>query len=388
MICREKIIIFGAGKIGRSFIGHLFSHAGYEVVFVDIDRELIGEMNRRGRYRIVIKGPGGERELLVSRVRGISLEDTDRVVTELSTAGIASTSVGYQGLKSLMPVIGKGLVARRERFGEAPLDIIIAENMRDADQYIAGELKQYLPGDYPLEDLVGLVETSIGKMVPGMRAKDLAEDPLQLFAESYHTLIVSKNGFKNPIPPIGDLAPRENIKAWVDRKIFIHNLGHAAAAYLGHLKHREAIYIYEVLDDREIEEGTRSAMTQSAEILMNLHPGEFTAKQLSGHIDDLIGRFRNKPLEDTVFRVGSDLFRKLGPTDRLVTPIREAIRLNMPCDRIWKVLLSALQFRATDEQGRYLPSDELFFREAGKGTAYLLRHVCGLDPKARGGTIF
>ena len=58
---------------------------------------------------------------------------------------------------------------------------------------------RHMPQDYPFNELVGLVETSIGKMVPIMSQKDLEEDPLQVFAETYNTLIVSKRGFKNPI---------------------------------------------------------------------------------------------------------------------------------------------------------------------------------------------
>ena len=71
--------------------------------------------------------------------------------------------------------------------------------------------------------------------------------------------------------------PKENIKAWVDRKLFIHNLGHATAAYLGFRKYPQAVYIYEVLDDPEIYENTRKTMLQSADILMALYPGEFTS---------------------------------------------------------------------------------------------------------------
>jgi mannitol-1-phosphate 5-dehydrogenase len=386
MIHQKKIVAFGAGKIGRAFIGQLFSRSGYEVVFVDINCRLIDELNRRGNYKVVFKGESGNRELIINQVRGICLRDTARVTGELATAGIASFSVGLQGLHDLMPVVAKGLVARHAVEGDAPLDIILAENMRDADRYIAGKLGPYLPKDYPLEKLVGLVETSIGKMVPNMTSKDLEEDPLQVFAEPYNTLIVAKNGFRNPIPPVENLAPRENIKAWVDRKIFIHNLGHATAAYLGHLKHPGAVYMYELLEDREIEEKTRTTMMQSAKILMALYPGEFTEKQLSRHIDDLIGRFGNKSLGDTVFRVGSDLFRKLGPSDRMVTPVRAAIRLNMDHDLVMNALLAAISFRAKDEQGRYLPADEEFFEEAGKGTAHVLKHVCGLDLPADGDT--
>ena len=55
MILHNKIVIFGAGKIGRSFIGQLFSRAGFEVVFIDINKEVIKELNRRKSYDVIIK---------------------------------------------------------------------------------------------------------------------------------------------------------------------------------------------------------------------------------------------------------------------------------------------------------------------------------------------
>jgi mannitol-1-phosphate 5-dehydrogenase len=97
----------------------------------------------------------------------------------------------------------------KQQHGEWPLDIIIAENMRNAGQYISSGLTQLLPSGYPFNKLVGLVETSIGKMVPIMSQKDFEQDPLQVFAEPYNTLIVGKIGFKNPLPDIGFLAPKE-----------------------------------------------------------------------------------------------------------------------------------------------------------------------------------
>jgi mannitol-1-phosphate 5-dehydrogenase len=106
--------------------------------------------------------------------------------------------------------------------------------IRNADIYITNELSKFLPVEFPLDSMLGLVETSSGKMVPVMTQKDLEEDSLLLFAEPYNSLILAKKGFKNPIPEIRNLAPKENIKAWVDRKLFIHNLGHAASAYLGY----------------------------------------------------------------------------------------------------------------------------------------------------------
>ena len=375
----KKLVLFGAGKIGRSFIGQLFSRSGFEIVFVDINKKLIDELNRKQQYKVIIKSDAANEVLQIQNVRGVCLNDADQVISELAGTTIAALSVGQQGLPDALPLIAMALTKRRELFGDWPLDFIIAENMRNSDQYLIDELARYLPPAYPQDLLIGLVETSIGKMVPIMSQKDIDEDQLQVFAEPYNTLIVAKKGFRNPIPEVINLAPKENIKAWVDRKLFIHNLGHATAAYIGFRKHPQAIYIYEVLDDPEVFGTTRRTMLQSADILMALYPEEFTSSELTAHIDDLLHRFRNKALGDTIFRVGCDLYRKLSPEDRLVAPIKAALSLNMHYDLIYDTLLTAISFRATDELGEYLPSDLNFFSESLYGTNHILKNICRLD---------
>ncbi|MBC8005540.1 MAG: mannitol-1-phosphate 5-dehydrogenase [Verrucomicrobia bacterium] len=375
---QKKMVLFGAGKIGRSFIGQLFSRSGYEVVFIDINQQLIENLNKYRRYKIIIKHEDRNEVLDITNIRGIHINEKEKVADELANATIAALSVGQQGLSTVIPLMANALIKRRKQFGECPLDIVIAENMRNSDQYLAAELKHYLPLDYPFEDLVGLVETSIGKMVPMMSQKDLDNDPLQVFAEPYNTLIVSKKGFKNPVPEIIGMEPKENIKAWVDRKLFIHNLGHATIAYLGFQKYPKAIYIYEVLEDAEILDKTRKTMMQSADILRALYPGEFSSNQLEAHIDDLLCRFQNKALGDTIFRVGCDLYRKLSPEDRLVAPINAAIRLNKPFNLIFDVLVAAMSFGATNEKGEKYKGDEKFSKELGKGKNYILRNICKL----------
>jgi mannitol-1-phosphate 5-dehydrogenase len=379
VIHSKKIIIFGAGRIGRSFIGQVFNRSGYEGVFVDINQTLIDLLNRHRQYKVVVKGADEEQTLWIQPVRGVNLYDTDKVVGELANAGIAALSVGQQGIQAAIPVIAQALMLRQKIYGDIPLDIIIAENMRHADVFVRGELKKNLPAGYPVERLVGLVETSIGKMVPIMTRKDMDEDPLQIFAEPYNTLIVDRKGFLNTLPDVSFLSPKDHIKAWVDRKLFIHNLGHATVAYLGFLAHPDANYIYEILEDKQIYRIAGQTMQQSAAILQAMYPGEFTLKELDDHIDDLLKRFRNRNLGDTVFRVGCDLYRKLGSEDRLAAPIHAAIRLSKPYHLILDVLKAGIQFRAKDENGNHLPTDELFFEEAQKGVREILKNICGID---------
>jgi mannitol-1-phosphate 5-dehydrogenase len=222
-----KLVQFGAGNIGRSFIGQVFSKAGWEVVFVDVDDRLVSLLNKNKYYTVAIKREGREDELRsIGPVRAVNGKDAAAVASELALADLAATSVGKNALVKILPLIAGGL---RER--SKPLDIIIAENAREAPELFRTVLSQELGPGYSLNTRVGIVETSIGKMVPIMRSEDLAADPLLLFAESYETLIVDKRGFRGPIPDIKALCPVEPIEAYVDRKLFIHNLGHAAAVY-------------------------------------------------------------------------------------------------------------------------------------------------------------
>ena len=308
----RKIVIFGAGKIGRSFIGQLFGCAGYRVVFIDVDPAIIAGLNRQGSYRVVIKGEK-EEEIIVPHVEAISALGKEKVIEAVSTAGILAVSVGKNVLEKIIPDIASGLVRRNMIDPGVPLDIILAENMRSAAGFVRERLKDNLPGDFPLEDMAGLVETSIGKMVPIIPQAELEKDPLVVFAEPYNTLIVDRKGFKSAIPEIPGLAPKDNIKAWVDRKAFIHNLGHAAAAYYGAYKHPGAVYIYEALSDPEVYKFTKEVMLQASSVLQTFYPADYSVADLEEHIDDLLSRFQNKALKDTIFRVGQDRLRKLGP---------------------------------------------------------------------------
>lgn len=355
----RKILIFGAGKIGRSFIGQLFSRGGYYVTFIDIDPGIVERLNRQGSYRIIIKGEK-DHEIIVQNIQAISAFDTQKVKEAVSTAGILAVSVGKNALEKVIPVIASGLELRYSHNPDWPLDIIIAENMRAASDFMKDLLIKNLPFKFPFEKLVGLVETSIGKMVPIMPLADLENDPLMVYAEPYNTLILDRKGFKSPIPDIIGLAPKDNIKAWVDRKAFIHNLGHATAAYYGFFLHPDAVYMYEVLDDSEVFQFTRDVMLQSADILRTAYPEDFTASDLEDHIDDLIYRFRNKALQDTLFRVGQDLTRKLSADDRFMGSIHLAMQNMMPYDMILKAMLYGLCFKAKDEEGNLFPSDVVF----------------------------
>jgi len=375
-----KLVQFGAGNIGRSFVGPLFSRVGWDVAFVDVNPTIVDLLNRERFYTVVIKREGQKDELRrVGPVRAVDGRDSSTVAREIASADLVATSVGKAALPKILPPIAQGLALRRTENPDRPLDIIIAENARGADVLFRDTLTSILGADYPLDRLVGLIETSIGKMVPIMRQADLQQDPLRIFAEEYETLILDKRGFRGPLPDIPGLQPVDQIQAYVDRKLFIHNLGHAVAAYEGYRIDGRVELLAQAILLPGVEATVRRAMNQGADALALEYPTAYSRQDLADHIDDLVGRFKNRALGDTVHRVGRDLFRKLDREDRLVGAMLLCAGHKLPFDAIALAFRSALGFKAPDETGHLFPPDERFFAEyQNRGLSWVLETVARL----------
>lgn len=377
-----KLVQFGAGNIGRSFVGQLFSRAGWDVVFIDIDERVIEELNRRGEYRVEIRDRVSE-TIIVTDVRGVSGSDLEKVSDEVSTADLVATAVGKKALPRIMQSIASGLVKRQARSPGKTLDIVICENMLDGARTFREGLLEHLPEVFPLESLTGFVETSIGKMVPIMSKRDSAEDPLLVYAEAYNTLILDRRGFKGEVPDVPGLDARDNIKAYVDRKLFIHNMAHAVTGFVSYVFRPEYRFVWEAAKDPDILAITREAMWESGEALLDEYPDEFDRSSIDEHIEDLLRRFQNEALGDSIYRVGRDLYRKLGPDDRLVGSISLCRRHGIMPKRISLATACAVFFDAVDEDGNVLENDRLFHeKESSRGVVHVLKHVCKLDDDA------
>ncbi|MGC8863251.1 MAG: mannitol-1-phosphate 5-dehydrogenase [Armatimonadota bacterium] len=337
----RKAVQFGAGNIGRGFTGQLFSESGFEVVFVDVVPELVRLLNERRSYpiRIACENPW---TVTVTNVRAVNGNDVAAVAEEIKTADIMCTAVGVNVLPKVAPTLAAGIEARAKAGVESPINIIICENLQHMAEFLSGEVKKHLPEEYHgyLDEKVGFVESVVGRMVPVMTEAQKREDPLLVVVEPYKHLPVSRAGIKGEWPEIVGVEPKDNFQAYVDRKLYTHNAGHASAAYFGYLKGYE--YVYQAVQDSQINAATRAVLAETGEALIRKHgfsPGEHQA-----HIDDLISRFGNVALGDQVSRVGGDPLRKLGPEDRLVGGAKLALEYGIFPTNLCKAIAAALHF--------------------------------------------
>ncbi len=317
----KKFVMYGAGNIGRGFIGQIFANSGYEVGFVDINKDVISALNNNREYPVNVVTTESNVEIAVKNVYGIDGSDLELVSDEIAACELMATAIGVNVLKFIAKPISMG-IAKRAKNNAKPLNIIICENLIGADEFLKGLIKKEIPelSDY-VDKNVGFVEASIGRMVPVMTEEKKMGNPLRVYVEPYNILPVDKDAFKGEIiTDVPNLYPFSPFNLFIQRKLFMHNMSHALCAYLGYLRDYE--YIYQTVEDFDIKYVAYKALSvMSVAISME---NNTQVKMLMDNADNLLYRFTNQALGDTVARVGKDTKRKLSGNDRLVGALKLA----------------------------------------------------------------
>ncbi len=311
-------VIFGAGNIGRGFIGALFSQAGLNVTFIDVAKHVIERMNADHQYPLHIVGGKEEKIIDIKNVCAVDGNDREAAVKALLEADICATCVGAKAIKFILPNFVAGVKARFAE-GKAPLNLLICENLMDADEYIRELLSEQLTEEEMAT--VGLVETSVGRMVPVPKPTGENDNPLKIAVEEYGVLPVDRAAFKGEVPEIKNMVPFSPFHYYIERKLFIHNMGHAICAYLGNMLGHE--YICDSIVDPTVRLLVHNAMLESCDTLASKYGTPI--RPLLDHASDLIRRFHNRELGDTCARVGGDIPRKLANSDRLTGAAKSCV---------------------------------------------------------------
>lgn len=368
----KKAVMYGAGNIGRGFIGKVFSEAGYEVVFIDVVPAVVDQLNADREYPVRLVSNEEIKEVTVKNVRAVNGMDNRAVAEEIRDADLMATAVGVNILPRIIANVASGLDLRAAA-GKGPLDIIICENLLDADQYLRELLQKAVKPetlDY-LENKVGLVEASIGRMVPVMTDEMREGNNLRVWVEPYEELPVDKHAFRGEIPPIKTLVPFSPFGFYIRRKLFVHNMGHALCAYFGWLK--GFVYIYEAAEDEEIAARVRDAMLNVAEALHRDYAIPLT--EIEDNVHDLIRRFGNRVLKDSIARVGRDPIRKLKSIDRLTGAALYCVEQGTSADSILPGIAAALCFNHPDDEAAM----EIQRSIAEHGVKSVIQTFCGID---------
>ena len=338
----KKAVHFGAGNIGRGFIGLLLSQAGYHVSFVDVAAPLVDDINTLGKYNVQIFGEA--EKTLVENVSAInSNENLDALLDAIVEADIVTTAIGPNILKFIAPNIAKGLT-KRVATNQTPLNIIACENMVGGSTVLKNFVYQNLSDDVKpaVEKLIGFPDAAVDRIVPLQKN----DEKLLVKVEPYAEWDVDSKGVKGELPEIKGMTLVDNLGAYIERKLFTVNTGHASIAYLAYQKNLPDIS--SAMRDEEIVAAARAVWAETSALLIDKY--NFDPAVHQKYVDTTEARFKNPEISDEVTRVARGPKRKLSAADRLVSPATQLIERGKKPVALAKVIAAALKFDYAEDK--------------------------------------
>ena len=360
---------FGAGNIGRGFIGKLLSDAGVHVTFADVNEQVINEITKRHQYPVNVVGEQSTTEI-VHNVDAIN-SSSNEVSDYIAKVDLVTTAVGPQILARIAENMAKGLIARHQQANNAPLNIIACENMVRGTSQFKQEIFKYIPHELHqwMNSHIGFVDSAVDRIVPPATSK--TGDILEVTVETFSEWIVDKNQFIGDIPQIKGMEPVDNLMAFVERKLFTLNTGHAITAYLGFYNDiatiRDAILVDSI---RSVVQG---AMQESGQVLIKRY--NFDPAKHQAYIEKILTRFENPYLHDDTARVGRQPIRKLGSGDRLVKPLLGTFEYELKNSNLLIGIAAALNYRNDDDD----QASDLTRQISNKGVVQTFCDISGIE---------
>jgi mannitol-1-phosphate 5-dehydrogenase len=338
----KKLLIYGAGAIGRGFLAPIFSKLNYEIFFVDNNPQLVSELKKRSSYKTAFVEGGQYKIIHVEYSGAFLLGEEDSILEKMD---MVFSCVGPNNIKDFAFKLKK--VKSVVSFEN---EIESVDNLRK----LSGNPNCY----FGIPDVISSSSCC---------SSLLGTDKLCLISENGNIAIEKGNAsFPKETPTYS----RENLEKYWHCKFYLHNTPHAAVAFLGKLYGLK--YIHEAMQIPKIRAIVESIMESIKETLKakNMVDTKFIDEYAQKELD----RFSDKLLFDPISRVSRDPLRKLRSHDRLIQSAK-LIKESNQDDRGICLLIAVI---VSDALKNYQVDLRELLKE--EPTAELiLKKICGLN---------
>ena len=366
----KTAVHFGAGNIGRGFIGEILNKNDFEITFIDMNKTLIDELNIRQEYEIGIASPD-HTKLTISSVKGINNgENPEAVIAAIAQADLVTTAIGPNILPYIAELIAKGIKARKNAVNQIPLDIIACENMIGGSEFLEEKVIEYLSESERsyLAKYIGFPNAAVDRIVPDQKH----EDVLYVEVEPFCEWVIDESQLKNKSFKLTGVHYARNLEPFIERKLFSVNSGHAAVAYSS--AYRGYKTILEGLQHEEILLILKGVQAETRALLLAKWPQYFTEEELLKYHEVIISRFTNPEIIDEVRRVGRMPIRKLGYDERFIRPIRELSERGLSYQNHLDIVGKIFAYQDENDEEAVQLQEKLATRELSE----LIEEVTGL----------
>ena len=337
-----KATHFGAGNIGRGFIGEILAKNGFSIEFVDINETIIDALMSRKGYTIEL-AEESKQQIQVANVTGINNQkNPEAVIDSVATSQIVTTAIGPNILPFIAELIAKGIQKRRANQVTEKLDVIACENMIGGSQFLFSKVKGYLSAEdlAYVDEYVGFPNAAVDRIVPIQHH----DDPLFVSVEPFSEWVVDKTQMKNPALVLSDVEYVDDLEPYIERKLFSVNTGHASVAYTGASLGYQTID--EAIADEKVLTTLENVLKETGSLL--IAKWQFDPQVHQAYAQKIVARFKNPYISDAITRVARTPIRKLGYDERFIRPIRELHDRNLSYQQLLTVV--GLIFNYRDEK--------------------------------------
>jgi mannitol-1-phosphate 5-dehydrogenase len=330
-----KAVHFGAGNIGRGFVGLLLHEAGYEVVFADVADTLIAQLAAADSYSVHEVGENPAVRT-VDNFRAVNSGTQEaQLIEEIATADIVTTAVGPHILKFVAPAIAKGIASRAA--GLPPLQVMACENAINATDILRESIvSSWDEAAGSLADAAVFANTAVDRIVPNQEPGQ----GLDVTVETFYEWVIDRTPFGGAAPVIPGATFVDELGPYIERKLFTVNTGHASAAYFGFEAGLEKIS--DAMADEDVAADVRAVLDETKQLLVSKHG--FSYDEQEAYVQKILARFTNPYLPDTVHRVGRAPLRKLSRHERFIGPAAELAERGIVPEALLGAIAAALRF--------------------------------------------
>lgn len=364
-----KALIFGSGNIGRGFIGQILKENNYQIIFVDVNDSLVEEIKLKKEYSIFLADEVRE-EIKISNVSAIhSSKEVDKLEKAIIDADLITTAVGPNILGAIGKSLAGGIKKRLKQEDIAYLNIMACENSIGATDSLKASLYSYLNEEerQGADKYIGFPNTAVDRIVP-IQPK---YQGLDIIVEPYYEWIAEKEKFKGSPQPIKGIKYVGDLEAYIERKLFTVNTGHAATAYIGNAFGYKKID--KAIGDERILNKVLGVLGETSSYLVTKF--DLGKEKQAAYVETIIKRFKNPYISDDIHRVARAPIRKISPQDRFLFPARVLIKMGKEASYLAETIAYALKY--------FCPADsesvELYGYVEEYGPARALKKYSGLE---------
>lgn len=125
----KTAIQFGAGNIGRGFMGQLFFEAGYQTIFIEADRAVVEFLNTSPHYPLHLLDAATQQtfDLEIRHIQTLHIDEIEKIAEAITYAEVMGSAVGVPNLIHIAPLLVVGI---RKRFRPKSTVAVVSGHIR------------------------------------------------------------------------------------------------------------------------------------------------------------------------------------------------------------------------------------------------------------------